>query len=69
MFKVNAELIRVLMLKRGWTITELSHETRLHFKTCAKLVNGGKVNLKVIAQAAQALGVEGEDLILKEELV
>ena len=65
MFKINAKLIRALMFKRQWTIQDLSHATHLHQKTCSKLVNGGKVNLKVLATAAQVFNVDAEDLILK----
>ena len=66
MFEVNAIAIRALMSKHGWTITALSQATHLHDKTCRKLVNGGKVNLKVLATAAQIFGVDMEELILKE---
>ena len=66
MFKVDAKAIRALMAERKWTITDLTHETRLHQKTCSKLVNGGEVNLKVLATAAQIFNVDIEKLILKE---
>lgn len=66
MFRVNAIAIRALMSKRSWTIAALSHATNLHDKTCRKLVNGGKVNLKVLATVAQIFGVDMEELILKE---
>ena len=66
MFKVNAIAIRALMSKCSWTIADLSRATHSHDKTCRKLVNGGKVNLKVLATAAQIFGVDMEELILKE---
>ena len=65
MFKVDDKKIRALMMRRGWTISDLSNATHLHDKTCRKLINGGTANLKVIATAAQALGVQGEELILR----
>ena len=66
MFKVDDEKIRALMMKHGWTISDLSKATHLHDRICCKLINGGTANLKVIATAAQAWGVQGEELILKE---
>ena len=66
MFKVDDKKIRALMMRRCWTLKDLSNVTHLHDRTCRKLIKGGTANLKVIATVAKAFDVSGEELILKE---
>ena len=65
MYEVDGRLIRAQMFNRAWNISNLVRATTLHERTCRKLIDGGKVTMKVIATVAKVFNVESESLILK----
>lgn len=71
MFKVNASRIRTLMFERNIAgVYELARASGLNAVTTTKMLkDGAKVQAKSIHTLAKALGVNGEELILKEEVI
>ena len=69
MFMVNASKIRTLMFAKGIVGSyELARQAKLNGATIKKcLQDGSKATLKTIFALANFFGVNGEELILKED--
>ena len=69
MFEVDTRKIASLMFDRQLTVRSVSTIARLTPTTTSKIIRGKVTpNAKTIGKLAQALGVKGEDLILKEAI-
>lgn len=70
MFLVNASKIRTLMFDKGIAGSyELARKAKLNGATIRNcLQDGARATLKTIAALANFFGVNGEELILKEEV-
>lgn len=68
MFTVNAKKIRPLMFERELNISALAKATNLNPFTARKITkDGATVTGKVVGRLAKFFGVNGEDLLLKED--
>lgn len=68
MFKVNTSRIRELMFERGLSISEFAKAAKINPITAAKVLRDGTtVNGKTIVALAKFFGVNGNELIAKEE--
>ena len=68
MFIINAKKIRQLMFDRELNISALAKAARLNGFTARKLVHdGARVHGATVGRLAKFFGVNGEDLIMKEE--
>lgn len=67
MFRLNAVLIRELLLKRQLSISAFSRLAGLHEVTVRKVIDdGAKVTLRTLSKLADALSVNGNELIQKK---
>lgn len=68
MFVVNAKKIRQLMFERELNISALAKAARLNPFTARKIVtDGATATGKVVGRLAKFFGVDGNDLLLKED--
>lgn len=68
MFRINASRIRTLMFERKLSVTGLAKATNLNPFTARKIVkDGATVTGKVVGVLAKFFGVDGNNLILREE--
>lgn len=68
MFRINASRIRQLMFERKLTVTGFAKATNLNPFTARKIVKDGVTATgKVVGVIAEFFGVDGNELILREE--
>ena len=66
MFELDTKKIASLMFEKKLTVREVSAQAQLSPTTTSKLIHGKNYsNAKTVGKLAQALGVKGEELILK----
>ena len=66
MFRLNATLIRKLLIERRLSIRQLAKQSGLNELTARKVIDdGAKVTLRTLAALADYFNVNGEELILK----
>lgn len=64
MFEMNTRKIACLMFDKQLNIRELAAQARLTPTTTSKLIRGkARPTAKTVGKLAQALGVNGEDII------
>lgn len=67
MFKVNAKLIRELIIRRGLSLREFAKQSGLNERTVGKLIHdGATASTKIIGALVRFFNVDGESLILKD---
>lgn len=67
MFRLNATLIRKLLIERRLSIRQLAKQSGLNELTARKVIDdGAKVTLRTLAALADYFNVDSEELILKE---
>ena len=67
MFRLNATLIRKLLIERRLSIRQLAKQSGLNELTARKVIDdGAKVTLRTLATLADYFNVDSEKLILKE---
>lgn len=67
MFRLNATLIRKLLLERKLSIRQLAKQAGLNEFTARKVIDDGStVTMRTLATLAEFFHVDGELLILKE---
>lgn len=67
MFELDTGKIASLMFDKQLTVREVSEQARLTPTTTSRLIRGkAKPNAKTVGKLAQALGVNGADIIVKE---
>lgn len=66
MFQIDSKKIRDSMFKKQFNIATLARAAQLTEKTVASLLNHRRANARTIGKIADALGVNGEDLIMEE---
>ena len=65
MFKLNAKLVRRMMIERGLSLRQLAAQSGLNTATAGKLIrDGATASLKTIGTLAKFFNVDGEELIL-----
>ncbi|WP_042276264.1 helix-turn-helix domain-containing protein [[Clostridium] dakarense] len=64
-YKPNTELIKLRMLKKGYSITKLAKESNLGKSTVSRLINKmGTSRVETIYKIAKALDIEVKDITL-----
>ena len=62
-YKLNTELIKLHMLKKGYSITKLAKESNLGKSTVSRLINQtGTSRVETIYKIAKALGINKENV-------
>lgn len=65
MFKLNAKLVRRMMIERGLSLRQLAMQAGLNTATAGKLIrDGATASLKTIGVLAKFFNVDGDELIL-----
>lgn len=64
-YKPNTELIKLHMLKKGYSITKLAKMSNLGKSTVSRLINqSGTSRVETIYKIAKALDIEAKDITL-----
>lgn len=64
-YKPNTELIKLQMLKKGYSITKLAKMSNLGKSTVSRLINKtGTSRIETIYKIAKALDIEAKDITL-----
>ncbi len=70
MYEVDDSKIRALIFERGLTVTQFARRAGINGLTARKLVkDGAKVNGRIVSALAKFFGVDGNELLKKEQSV
>jgi transcriptional regulator with XRE-family HTH domain len=64
---INADLVRDLRIRKGWTASELATKCGFAPVTRTRIGKGGPVSIRTVRKLAAALGVEIPKILARSE--